>query len=108
MESILIEPITLSLNRSRGRFKLAVGHQDFEQNICEFLLTYNFLLSKDVEEYLLNPASEYDQVRIPLCGRGSSITLSLTDFISLRAVYSKEMFELKLEDMLIRQGVQLN
>lgn len=83
------------------------GNQEFEQNICDFLLTFGFLQGKDVEEYLLNTANEFDQVSIPLSGRGCSITLSLADFIHLRAAYAREMFELKLEDMLLRQGVAL-
>jgi len=105
LENLLVEPITLSLNRAKSRFRLVVGDQEVEQNICEFLLTFSFLQSKDVEEYLLNPSSEYDQVRVPLSGRGRTITLPLCDFIHLRAAYAREMFELKLEDLLLRQGV---
>ena len=107
MENLLIDQFTLSLNRSRGRYTLVLNEQQFEQNICEFLLTFSFLQSRDVETYLLNTASEYDQVRVPLSGNGKNVTLPLSDFIRLRAVYANEMFELKLEDLLLRQGVTL-
>ena len=107
MENLLVDQFTLSLNRSRGRYTLAMNEIRFEQNICEFLLTFSFLQSKDIEAYLMNTASEYDQVRVPLSGCGKNTILPLSDFIRLREVYANEMFELKLEDLLLRQGVAL-
>lgn len=105
LKAQLSDIITLTLNRTAGRFRLVVGDQVFEQTTCEFLLTFAFMQGKNMEEYLMNPASEYDSLRVPLSGCGSNITLELSDFIRLRTLYSQKMFELKLEDMLIRQGV---
>ena len=58
-----------------------------------------------MDEYMSNLASEYDQVRVPLSGCGKSVTLLLSDFARLRSLYSQRMFELKLEDLLMRQGI---
>lgn len=58
-----------------------------------------------MDEYMTNLASEYDQVRVPLSGCGRSVTLSLADFTRLRSLYGQSMFELKLQDLLMRQGI---
>ena len=58
-----------------------------------------------MEEYMANLAHEYDQVRVPISGCGKSVTLPLSDFARLRFLYGQRMFELKLEDLLIRQGI---
>lgn len=60
---------------------------------------------KDMDEYMSNLANEYDQVRVPLSGCGKSITLLLSDFAKLRSLYGQQMYELKLEDLLMRQGI---
>jgi hypothetical protein len=101
----IIETLTLTLSRSGGRFELSVGGQIFRQTTCEFMLTFGSMQGKDMEEYMLNLANEYDQVRVPLSGSGKSITLSLSDFVRLRALYGQQMFDLKLEDLLMRRGI---
>jgi hypothetical protein len=60
---------------------------------------------KNIEEYLNNLTPEYDNVRVPLSGSGRAVTLGLSDFARLRSLYSQRMFELKLEDLLVRQGI---
>jgi hypothetical protein len=60
---------------------------------------------KNMEEYLTNLTSDYDQVRVPLSGCGKGVTLMLADFARLRTLYGQRMFELKLEDMLMRHGI---
>ena len=107
MEQLLVKEIGLSFNRKKGRFLLSVAGQQFEQNVCEFLQTVSFLVGKDVEEHLLNLDNQYDNVRIPLTGCGKTVTLSLADFISFREAYSRQMFLLKLEDLLMRKGIRL-
>jgi hypothetical protein len=69
------------------------------------MLTFSSMQGKDMNEYMTNLASEYDQVRVPLSGCGKSVTLLLSDFARLRSLYSQRMFELKLQDMLMRQGI---
>lgn len=93
------------LIRSAGRFELMVGDERFKQNTCEFLLTFASLQGKDMNEYMSNLDSEYDTVRVPLSGCGLSIILNLADFARLRTLYEQRMFELKLEDLLVRQGI---
>ena len=58
-----------------------------------------------MDEYMDNLSSEYDYVRVPLSGCGQSVTLPLSDFARLRSLYSQRMFELKLEDLLMRNGI---
>jgi hypothetical protein len=104
----LIEKYTLTLNRRKGRYILTIGGDVVEQNICEFLHTFSFLAGKDLEEYLLSTDSQYDTIRIPLSGCGKVITLDLAEFIAFREVYQQEMFRIKLEDLLLRQGIKLS
>lgn len=105
MEQLLVNT-GLSFDRQKGKFLLAVGHLQVQQNVCEFLQTMSFLVGKNIEEYLLNTDSEYDTVRVPLTNKGLSVTLDLKEFISLREAYSRQMFLLKLEDLLLRKGIQ--
>jgi len=101
----LITETLLKLSRTGGKFELTVGDQAFQQNICEFMLTFAFMQGKDMEEYMSNLTDDYDRVRVPLSGCGRSVTLALSDFARLRSLYSQRMFDLKLEDLLMRQGI---
>jgi hypothetical protein len=101
----IIETLTLTLSRSGGRFELAVGGQVFKQTTCEFMLTFSSMQGKDMEEYMSNLTNDYDQIRVPLSGCGKSITLLLSDFAKLRTLYGQQMFDLKLEDLLMRRGI---
>ena len=105
LEIQLTVATVLSLKRSSGRFNLVVGDQAFTQTTCEFLLTFSCMQGKDMDEYMTNLSSEYDNVRVPLSGCGICVTLSLSDFARLRSLYCQRMFELKLEDLLMRCGV---
>jgi hypothetical protein len=105
MEQTLVKEITLNFNRRKGKFQLSVGDECIEQNICEFLQTISHLVGKDVEEHLMNPAEEYDHVRVPVTRTGKVLTLDLGDFIRFREIYSQQMFFLKLEDLLHRKGI---
>jgi len=69
------------------------------------MLTYSSMQGKNMEEYMTNLTNEYDRVRVPISGNGQSVILMLSDFARLRALYGQRMFELKLEDMLMRQGI---
>jgi hypothetical protein len=102
---IITEVLTLELSRAGGRFELTVGEQKFKQTTCEFMLTFSSMQGKNMEEYMTNLTHEYDQVRVPISGCGKSVTLPLTDFARLRHLYGQRMFELKLEDLLMRQGI---
>jgi len=107
VEQLLVNHIELNYSRKKGRFLLIYRDELIEQNVCEFLLTISFLVGQDIEQHLLNTDSSYDQVRIPLTGKGKTITLDLTSFIHFREVYAQQMFSLKLEDMLMRKGIKL-
>jgi hypothetical protein len=104
-EAQTIETLNLTLSRSGGRFELIVGEQVFRQTTCEFMLTFSSMQGRNMEEYMSNLANEFDEVRVPLSGCGQSITLSLSDFVKLRTLYGQQMFDLKLEDLLIRKGI---
>jgi hypothetical protein len=105
LEQQLLKELSLTLNRKKGKFLLSICDQVVEQNVCEFLQTFSFLVGKNIEEYLLNVDSCYDSVRIPLTGNGKIITLELSEFIRFRDLYEKQMFLLKLEDLLVRKGI---
>ncbi|HZI25445.1 MAG TPA: hypothetical protein VFD46_10220 [Chryseolinea sp.] len=97
--------LSLTLSRSGGRFELVVGEQIFKQTTCEFMLTFSSMQGKNMDEYMHNLANEYDRVRVPISGCGKSVILPLSDFARLRSLYGQRMFELKLEDLLMRQGI---
>lgn len=101
------EDIKLRLERQKGRFTLSIGSKSYQQNVCEFILTISFLTQHNTEAYLLDPSSSFDFVRVPLKGNGLALNLTLTDFARLRTLYHEQMYLLKLEDMLLRQGVSL-
>lgn len=105
LENQVTDTLLLALTRAGGRFELMVGEKTFLQNTCEFMLTYWSLQGKDMDEYMNNLANEFDQVRVPLSGCGRAVTLPLSDFARLRSLYGQRMFDLKLEDMLMRQGI---
>lgn len=105
LESQITDILILNLTRVAGRFKLVVGNQEFEQNTCEFLLTFASMQGKNMDEYMCNLSNDYDRVRIPLSGCGLAVTLPLCDFARLRSLYGQRMFDLKLEDLLMRQGI---
>ena len=106
VEQLLVKDISLSFNRKKGKFLLSIADQTIEQNVCEFLSTISHLVGTDVEAHLLNTDSCYDTVRLPLTGSGKVLDLELGDFVRLREAYGNQMFMLKLEDMLLRKGIQ--
>lgn len=105
LESPVAELLLLDLTRLGGRFKLVVGSREYQQNTCDFLLTFASMQGKNMEEYVNNLDEDYDTVRVPISGCGSAVILSLSDFARLRSLYGQRMFELKLEDLLMRQGI---
>jgi hypothetical protein len=104
-EILTKEAISLEIRLFKGRFQVTVGDQTFSQTMCEFMLTFASMQGKDMFEYMNNLANEYDFVSVPLSGSGRSVTLALSDFARLRSLYMQQMFELKLEDLLLRQGI---
>jgi hypothetical protein len=106
MQQQLTREISLSFNRKSGQFTLMWGSESIAQNVCEFLHTTSFLVGKDIEEYLLNTDTHYDTIRIPLTLSGKVITLELVEFVRFREIYGRQMFLLKLEDLLLRKGIQ--
>jgi hypothetical protein len=105
LEKLISVNISLQYDKKKGKFHLSAGDVSITQNICEFLLTNSFLVGKDVEDYLANTQGDYDFVKIPLTSTGKTITLDLIGFIRLKDVYHRQMYLLKLEDMLIHRGV---
>lgn len=108
MEQLLHQEISLAFDKKRSKFTLSIMGQVIQQNVCEFLLTSSFLVEQDVEEYLLSTDSRYDSVRIPLTTAGKTVTLDLVDFISLRELYGRQLYLLKLEDVLLHRGIRMS
>lgn len=107
MEQVILNDIALKYDRKKGRFSLSINELQVNQNVCEFLLTIGFLIGKDVEALLMSTDSANDSVRIPLTGAGKTVTLDLPQFIRFREAYSRQLFLLRLEDMLLHKGVCL-
>jgi hypothetical protein len=107
LESQTLDICKFTLTRSGGRFELAIGEQLFKQTTCEFMLTFASMQGKNMDEYMSNLGNEYDRVRVPLSGCGKSVVVSLADFVKLRTIYGQCMFELRLQDLLMRQGISV-
>jgi len=69
------------------------------------MLTFSSMVGTDIEAYVTNLSNECDEVRVPLSGRGAAVVLSLHDFARLRTLYGQMMFELKLQDLLLRSSI---
>jgi hypothetical protein len=63
------------------------------------------MVGTDIEAYISDLSNEYDEVRVPLSSKGDAVVLSLADFARLRALYGQMMFELKLQDLLVRNSI---
>jgi hypothetical protein len=107
LEQLLHQDIQIDFDKKSSKFTIAVAGLVFQQNVCEFLLTSSFLVAQDVEEFLLNIDSRYDSVKIPMTTAGKTLTLDLVDFISLRELYSRQLYLLKLEDLLLHRGIRM-
>lgn len=105
--TVVSKPIELKFDRKAGRFVLDIAGKPVLQNVCEFLHTLSFLVVQDVEQYLMSTDSRYDWVRIPLTTTGTTVTLSLQEFLALREAYGNQMYLLKLEDLLLRKGIRI-
>ena len=108
LQQLIQQPIVLGFDKQTSKFSVRVADQIIQQNVCEFLLTSSFLVGQDVEEFLLSTDSCYDTVRVPLTTAGKSLTLELGDFIRLREAYGRQLYLLKLEDLLLHRGITLS
>lgn len=107
-EQLLHQQIGLDFDRKASKFTVTIGGEVLRQNVCEFLLTSSFLLGQDVERFLLDTDSCYDQIKIPMTSTGRSVTLDLASFVRLRDVYGRQLYLLKLEDMLLHRGIVIS
>ena len=105
LESLITETIPLTLTHTGNSFVLMAGNRTVKQSTCEFLLTFSSMVATDIEAYLSNLSSACDDVRLPLSSCGDTITLSLADFARLRSLYGQMMYELKLQDLLLRSAI---
>lgn len=105
LESLRTQTIPLTLTHTGNSFLLIVGERAVKQSTCEFLLTFSSMVATDIEAYLSNVSSAFDDVRLPLSSRGDTIVLSLADFARLRNLYGQMMYELKLQDLLLRNAI---
>jgi hypothetical protein len=105
LESLVTQTIPLSLTHTGNSFMLVVGERVAKQSTCEFLLTFSSMVATDIEAYLSDLSNVYDEVRVPLSSRGDTIILPLADFARLRNLYGQMMFELKLQDLLVRNSI---
>lgn len=105
LESLLTQVLPLSLTHAGNSFTLVIGDQTIQQSTCEFLLTYSSMVGTDIEAYLENLSNDCDKVSVPLSGKGGAAVVSLRDFARLRTLYGQMMYELKLQDLLIRSSI---
>lgn len=105
LESPITKTIPMSLTHTGNSFLLAVGNDSIKQTTCEFLLTFSSMVATDIETYLSDLSNDCDEVRLPLSSRGDVIVLSLADFARLRNLYGQMMYELKLQDLLLRNSI---
>jgi hypothetical protein len=105
LEHLLTQVLPLTLTHAGNSFTLVIGDQSIQQSTCEFLLTYSSMVGTDIEAYLEDLSNACDKVNVPLSGRGNAVVLGLRDFARLRTLYGQMMYELKLQDLLIRNSI---
>ncbi|WP_079689984.1 hypothetical protein [Ohtaekwangia koreensis] len=105
MELLLNKVLPLSLTHSGNSFTLVIGDQDIKQSTCEFMLTYSSMVGTDIEAYITDLSNDCDCVSVPLSGKGRAVVVSLRDFARLRSLYGQMMYELKLQDLLLRSSI---
>jgi hypothetical protein len=105
LERLLTQVLPLSLTHAGNSFTVVIGDRAIRQSTCEFLLTYSSMVGTDIEAYLEDLSNACDQVNVPLSGKGDAALLSLRDFARLRTLYGQMMYELKLQDLLIRSSI---
>jgi len=105
LERLLTQVLPLSLTHAGNSFTLVVGDEAIQQSTCEFMLTYSSMVGTDIEAYIANLSNACDRVTVPLSGMGRAVVVSLGDFARLRTLYGQMMYELKLQDLLIRSSI---
>ena len=63
------------------------------------------MVGTDIEAYIADLCNDCDSVNVPLSGNGSAVVVGLRDFARLRTLYGQMMYELKLQDLLIRSSI---
>jgi len=90
----------ISYDFRKGKYIVFFDDHVYEQRLCEFLNTYNFLKNIDLELHLLSPGKEFDIIKVPLFLGGRNLKLSITRYIYFREMYLEEMYRLRLENLL--------
>ncbi len=105
MKTIIETVPFISYSSETGCYAIHFDGEVYEQRLCEFIHTYNFLLKNDPEVYLMNLSSEFDTVQLPLSSHGDTLTLTIIGFLRFRELYLQEMYNLKLDDLLYRNRI---
>ena len=107
-ELLVASDYRISYNCKTGRYSVLFQSYSYEQRLCEFLSTFKFLKTIDLEYYLLNIGSQYDSVTVPLSLSGMTLVLPLDEYVIFREMYMEELFRLKLENMLHSLSISLS
>ena len=105
VETIVEAVPFISYIREKGCYAVNFDGEVYEQRLCEFVHTYNFLLKNKPETFLMNISSEFDTVTLPLSSHGDTLVLSIIGFLRFRELYMQEMYHLKLDDLLYRSRI---
>lgn len=106
-ELLVASDYRISYNGKTGRYSVTFQTYSYEQRLCEFINTFNFLKTIDLEYYLLNISTEYDTVTVPLSLAGMTLVLPLDEYVTFREMHMEELFRLKLENMLHSLSISL-
>ena len=95
MTELLVESdYRISYNYKTGRYSVSFQSYSYEQRLCEFISTFNFLKTIDLEYYLLNIGNKYDSITVPLSLSGMALILPLGEYVIFREMYMEELFRL--------------
>lgn len=105
METIVEAVPFISYTPEKGCYAVHFDGEVYEQRLCEFVHTYNFLLKNKPETFLMDISSEFDTIVLPLSSYGETLTLSIIGFLRFRELYLQEMYSLRLDDLLYRSRI---
>lgn len=90
-----------------SQYILGIKGLEFSLQFCEFHNIHTKIKSIDIEEILYNTDDKDDYTTFKFSKLNQSITLSVMELLVLKDLVEGIVFELYLEDILYRAGIQL-
>jgi hypothetical protein len=92
----------------KGSCLLEIGDLKITQRFCEFVNTYRFIASIDLDNYFWQLSSDFDYIIVPLNLKGQSIKLDLASFAKFKEKFEECMYYIRLKDLLTKNKITVS